>query len=79
MKIGKNTAEQIERVIALVEQYGCIEYAEGSLQSKALKASVTRKDSPSAGRDILAEMLDFLVARFLKALLLRVRFEQIGQ
>ena len=42
----KNTAEQIERVIALVEQYGCIEYAEGSLQIKsARKPALLRKDS----------------------------------
>ena len=60
----KNTAEQIERVIALVEQYGCIEYAEGICRSKALESQRYLERIPqSAGRDILEEMLDFLVQR----------------
>jgi len=60
----KNTAEQIEQVIALVEQYGCIEYAEEVCRSKALESQRYLERIPqSSGRDILAEMLDFLVQR----------------
>ena len=60
----KNTAEQIERVIVLVERYGCIEYAEGVCRSKALESQRYLERIPqSVGRDILAEMLDFLVQR----------------
>jgi len=60
----KNTAEQIERVIALVEEYGCIEYAEEVCRAKALESQQHLEKIPqSAGRDILAEMLDFLVQR----------------
>lgn len=59
-----NTAEQIERVIALVEHYGCCEYAEEVCMEKARESRHYLEQIPqNAGRDILAEMLDFLVQR----------------
>ncbi len=59
-----NTPEQIERVIALVEHYGCYEYAEAVCMQKAEESRDYLGQIPqSAGRDTLAEMLDFLVQR----------------
>ncbi|MFT5088990.1 MAG: geranylgeranyl diphosphate synthase type II [Candidatus Latescibacterota bacterium] len=59
-----NTPEQIERVIALVEQYGCYEYAEDVCTRKAQESRDYLEQLPhSPGRDTLAEMLDFLVQR----------------
>lgn len=59
-----NTPEQIERVISLVERYGCYEYAETVCMQKAQESRDYLEQIPqSSGRDTLAEMLDFLVQR----------------
>ena len=59
-----NTPEQIERVIALVEYYGCCEYAEEVCMRKARESMDYLQQIPHGeGRDTLAEMLDFLVQR----------------
>jgi geranylgeranyl diphosphate synthase type II len=59
-----NTSEQIERVISLVEHYGCYEYAEQVCTQKARESlDYLRRIPHSDGRDILGEMLDLLVQR----------------
>lgn len=58
------TADQIERVIGLVERYGCIDYAEEKCHHKAKESmGHLEKIAPSAERDLLQEMLEFLVQR----------------
>ena len=60
----KNTVEQIERVINLVEHYGCSQYAEEVCLEKAkVSRDFLLKLPQSLARNALAEMLDFLVER----------------
>jgi geranylgeranyl pyrophosphate synthase len=59
-----NTAEEIERVIGLVECYGCMEYAGQICQEKAAESlNHLEEVHYSPARDLLGEMLDFLVQR----------------
>jgi geranylgeranyl diphosphate synthase type II len=60
----KNTIEEIERVIDLVEHYGCSQYAEEVCLGKAkVSRDFLLKLPQSLARNALAEMLDFLVER----------------
>ena len=60
----KNTVEQIERVIDLVEHYDCSQYAEEVCLEKAkVSRDFLLKLPQSLARNALAEMLDFLVER----------------
>ena len=60
----RNTVAELERVIALVEHYECDRYVERVCQQKAeeSQAHLTRLPANPA-RDMLGEMLDFLVRR----------------
>ena len=59
-----NTAEEIERVIALVEHYECDGYAEEVCLQKARESMAYLEKIPAnAARDTLGEMLNFLVQR----------------
>ena len=59
-----NTAADIERVIDLVEHYGSMEYAGSVCRRKAEQSrEYLQNVNPSAARDLLGEMLDFLVER----------------
>ena len=59
-----NTAAEIERVIKLVEHYGCDRYAERICLDKAEESlSYLQQIPPVPARDTLQEMLDFLVQR----------------
>ena len=60
----RNTAAEIERVIALVEHYECDRYVESVCQQK-VEESLTHLEKLPANpsRDMLGEMLDFLVRR----------------
>jgi len=59
-----NTPEEIERVIALVDRYGCMEYVGQVCQQKAAESqNYLEAVHYSPARDILGEMLDFLVQR----------------
>lgn len=61
---SRNTPEQIERVISLIEQYGADQYAEQACLEKA-RESMRHLEGipPGPTRDMLGEMLDFLVQR----------------
>ena len=59
-----NKPEEIERVISLVEHYGCGEYAEQICRQKAGESlHYLERIQSSPSRDMLREMLDFLVQR----------------
>ena len=59
-----NTVAEIERVIALVEHYECDRYVEGVCQQKVAESLVHLEKLPAnPERDMLGEMLDFLVRR----------------
>ena len=60
----RNTPEQIEQVISLVERYEADRYAEQVCLEKA-RESMQHLEGipPSPTRDMLGEMLDFLVQR----------------
>ncbi len=60
----RNTPEQIEWVIGLVEQYGSDRYAEAVCLEKARESRGHLAGLPAGpARDLLGEMLDFLVER----------------
>lgn len=60
----RNTAAEIERVISLVEHYECDRYVERVCQQKAEESRVHLARLPAnPARDMLEEMLDFLVRR----------------
>jgi len=60
----RNTPEQIEYVISLVERYGCDQYAEQVCQEKARESLSFLEGIPASdARDILGEMVEFLVRR----------------
>ena len=60
----RNTAAEIERVIALVEHYECDRYVERVCQQKAEESLAHLARLPAnPARDMLGEMLDFLVQR----------------
>ena len=60
----ENTVEEIERVISLVQNYGCSEYAEKVCLEKAkVSRDFLLKLPKSSARNALAEMLEFLVER----------------
>ncbi|MFA6109470.1 MAG: polyprenyl synthetase family protein [Candidatus Latescibacterota bacterium] len=60
----RNTPEQIEWVIGLIERYGSDRYAEQVCQAKARESLVYLDGIPAGpARDLLGEMLDFLVER----------------
>ena len=60
----RNTAAEIERVIGLVEHYECDRYVEGVCQQKVAESLVHLEKLPAnPERDMLGEMLDFLVRR----------------
>ena len=59
-----NTPDQIERVIDLIEQYGCDQYAWQICQEKARQSLEFLERIPaSLARNMLGEMLEFLVQR----------------
>ena len=59
-----NTQAEIERVISLVERYGCVEYAEKICLQKAEESLMYLEELEiSEAREILREMLEFLVQR----------------
>ena len=59
-----NTAAEIERVIDLVDRYDSMEYAAAVCGRKADESRrYLERVEPSPARDLLGEMLDFLVAR----------------
>ena len=59
-----NTAAEIERVIALVEHYECDRYVESVCQQKVAESLTHLEKLPAnPSRDMLGEMLDFLVRR----------------
>ena len=60
----RNTVAEIERVIALVEHYECDRYVEGACQQKVEESLAHLEKLPAnPARDMLGEMLDFLVQR----------------
>lgn len=60
----RNTAAEIERVISLVEHYECDRYVERVCQQKAEESRAHLARLPAnPARDMLEEMLDFLVRR----------------
>lgn len=60
----RNTAAEIERVISLVEHYECDHYVERVCQQKAEESRAHLARLPAnPARDMLGEMLDFLVRR----------------
>lgn len=60
----RNTAAEIERVISLVEHYECDRYVELVCQQKAEESRAHLARLPAnPARDMLGEMLDFLVRR----------------
>lgn len=60
----RNTTAQIEWVISLIEQYGCDQYAEQVCREKANESRCyLQQIPPSPARDLLEEMLDFLIQR----------------
>ncbi|MEW6751736.1 MAG: polyprenyl synthetase family protein [Candidatus Latescibacterota bacterium] len=60
----RNTPEQIERVIALIEEYESDQYAEEVCRDKAEESRQYLRQLPDTpSRAILAEMVDFLVRR----------------
>ena len=60
----RNTAAEIERVISLVEHYECDRYVERVCQQKAEESRAHLARLPAnPARDMLGEMLDFLVRR----------------
>jgi geranylgeranyl diphosphate synthase, type II len=60
----RNTPEQIEAVISLIEHYEADVYAEGVCRDKARQSlDHLERLPPGAERDMLAQMVDFLVRR----------------
>lgn len=60
----RNTAAEIERVIGLVGYYECDRYVERVCQQKAEESLAHLEELPAnPARDMLGEMLDFLVRR----------------
>lgn len=55
---------QIERVISLVERYGCMAFAEGVCRQQAERSLGHLEALPATeARELLREMLEFLVQR----------------
>ena len=59
-----NTPDEIEGIISLLEKYGCLEYAQSVCEQKARESEASLSILPeSESKEILKEMLDFLISR----------------